>query len=228
MCIGPILRTISLISYDPDMSMKQIRLGLSTLLTGLLLVSIAAPAQAQFGVAAGLNFESAGDIDTNTQQNATLENSTGYHVGLVYDLGLGPLNIRPGVFYRKLGQSYDLPSSFEEANADVAAWEVPVDLRFTVFSTPLISPYILAGPKASFLRSDFQEIDDELDEVSYSIAVGIGTDISLGSALTLQPELRYDYGATDYIDESFEVGGVEFTQEDPTLSAFALRLNVIF
>lgn len=188
----------------------------------------AAPAQAQFGVAAGLNFESAGDIDTGTQQNTTLENSTGYHVGVVYDLGLGPVSIRPGVFYRRVGQTYEFPSSIAEANANVAAWEVPVDLRITVLSTPIISPYVLAGPKASFLRSDLDEIDDDLEDVSYSIAFGVGAEISLGSALSLQPELRYDYGATDYIDEEIEIGDTEFTQEDPTLSAFALRLNLIF
>jgi hypothetical protein len=67
-----------------------------------------------------------------------------------------------------------------------------------------------------------------LEDVSYSISFGIGTELSLGSALTLQPELRYDYGATKYIDEEFEFGNVTFEQEDPKLSAFALRLNVIF
>ena len=210
------------------MGTKQTRLVLLTLLTGLLLASTATPARAQLGVAAGLNFESAGDIDTNTNQNTTLDNSTGYHVGLVYDFGLGPLSVRPGFFYRKVGKTYELPSSIEEANAEVSAWEVPVDLRFTVLSTPIISPYILAGPKASFVRSDLDEIDDELEDISYSIAIGLGAEISLGSALTLQPELRYDYGATSYIDETIEVGNVRFTQEDPKLSAFALRLNVLF
>lgn len=210
------------------MGTKRIRLVLFTLLTGVFLLSTASPAQAQLGVAAGLNFESAGDIDTDTQQNASLDNSTGYHVGIVYDLGLGPLSIRPGFFYRKVGQTYDFPSTFEEANAEVSAWEVPVDLRFTVLSTPIISPYILAGPKASFLRSDVQDIEDELEDVSYSIALGVGAEISLGSALTLQPELRYDFGTTDYVDDEFQIGGTTFTQEDPKLSAFALRLNVLF
>jgi len=91
-------------------------------------LSTASPAQAQIGVAAGLNFESAGDIDTDTQENTTLDNSTGYHVGIVYDLGLGPVSIRPGFFYRKVGQTYEFPNSIEEANAEVSAWEVPVDL----------------------------------------------------------------------------------------------------
>lgn len=212
------------------MSTKRIRLVLCILLSTLVLGGMTAPAQAQWGVAAGLNFDSAGDIDTNTntQQNATLDNSTGYHVGVIYDLGLGPVNIRPGFFYRKVGKTYDLPSSLDEANANVSAWEVPVDIRVTLLPTPLVSPYLLAGPKASFLRSDLDELDDDLEDISYSIVIGAGADISLGSALTLQPELRYDFGTTNYISEEIEVGNTTFTQEDPKLSAFSLRLNVIF
>ena len=207
------------------MVFKRIRLAFSALAAVLLLVGASAPAQAQFGVAAGLNFESASDIETSTNQNATLDNSTGYHVGVVYDLGLGPLSLRPGVFYRKVGQTYEFPNS----TADVAAWEVPVDIRLTVLPTPIISPYILGGPKASFLRSDVQDFEDNaLEDVSYSFAVGVGAEISLGSLMTLQPELRYDFGTTDYIDDEIQVGGTTFSQEESTLSAFALRLNLLF
>lgn len=216
--------------YVPDMNPKSIRLSFATLLAALVTLGTAAPAQAQLGVSAGLNFDSVGDIETSTNTQATLDNSTGYHVGAVYDLGLGPINVRPGLFYRKLGQTYEFPSSVlnDGASADVAAWEVPVDVRVTLLPTPVVSPYLLGGPKASFLQSDLDELDDELEEVSYSFVIGLGANISLGPLFTLQPELRYDFGATDYISESFEVGGTEFTQEDPTLSAFALRLNVIF
>lgn len=208
------------------MSSKPIRLPFAAALAVLLTLGTAVPAQAQLGVAAGLNFNSVGDIQTttNTSENATLDNSTGYHVGAVYDLGLGPVNVRPGFFYRKVGQTYEFPNS----KADVSAWEVPVDVRVSVLPTPLVTPYILGGAKASFLQSDLDELDDRLENVSYSFVIGLGVNVSLGPLFTLQPELRYDLGATDYIDESFDVGGTTFTQEDPTLSAFALRLNVIF
>ncbi len=205
------------------MSANPIRLPVAAALAVLLTLGTAMPAQAQFGVAAGLNFDSAGDID-GSSQDATLDNSTGYHVGAVYDLGLGPVNVRPGFFYRKVGQTYEFPDS----EADVSAWEVPVDVRVTVLPTPLVSPYILGGAKASFLQSDLDAFENRLDSVSYSFVIGLGVNVSLGPLFTLQPELRYDFGATNYVDDSFEVNGVEFEQEDPTLSAFALRLNVLF
>lgn len=180
---------------------------------------------AQFGVGAGLNFDSVSDIDTNTNQNTSVENSTGYHVGIVYETGFGPVKLRPGVFYRELGTTYQFPQS----PSNVTAWEVPVDLRFTLMPTPLVSPYIVGGPKASFMQSDVQEFEDDgLEDVAYSFTVGLGAELTLGSLPKLQPELRYDFGATDYIEDDFEIGDTEFEAEDPTLSSFALRLNVIF
>jgi len=195
----------------------------------LLVVAVlgvaAVPAQAQFGVAAGLDFDSLDDIETttSTSNNATVDNSTGYHVGVIYDLGLGPLNLRPGFFYRKVG-SFEFP----DGESDVTAWEVPVDVRVTVLPTPLVSAYVLGGPKAFFPQGD-GDFDDSLEEVSYTFNVGVGADVSVpGVGLTLQPELRYEFGASEYLDDDFEVGGTSFEPSDQTLSAFALRLNVLF
>lgn len=182
-----------------------------------------APAQAQLGVAAGLDFDSLSDIETSSNDNATVENATGYHLGVVYELGLGPLSIRPGLLYRKVG-SYEFPDS----RSDVTALEVPVDLRFSFLPIPLIQPYILGGPNAVFPRAD-GEFDEEMEDVSYTFNIGAGADISLpGVGVTLQPELRYEFGATDYVSEEFEVGGTTFTPSDRKLSAFALRLHVLF
>lgn len=182
-----------------------------------------APAQAQLGVAAGLDFDSLSDIETSTNNNATVENATGYHLGVVYELGLGPLNIRPGLLYRKVG-SYEFPDS----RSDVTAWQVPVDLRFSFLPVPFVQPYLLGGPNAVFPRAD-GDFGEEMEDISYTFNIGAGADISLpGLGLTLQPELRYEFGATDYVSEEFEIGGSTFTPSDRKLSAFALRLHVIF
>ena len=216
------------------MGTERIRHALFTLLTGLLLVGTAAPAQAQIGVAGGLNFESAGDIDTGNAR-ANFESSTGYHVGLVFELGLGPINIRPGAFYRRVGE-FDLSqvsSQLENAQYTVSAWEFPVDVRVPILTTPLISPYILGGPKATIPRGE-DEFDDAVEELSYTLNVGVGAQISLpGSSLRLQPELRYEFGATGFIKEDTEVelgdNDVSFTPQDsPQFSTFAVRLNVLF
>lgn len=192
---------------------------------------VATPAQAQLGVGGGLNFESAGDIETSTTNNATLDNSTGYHLGVVYELGFGPATLRPGFFYRRVGtfefSANALPQG--ESRFDVSAWQVPVDLRFTVLPTPLISPYVLAGPMATFPRGE-DEFDDATEEISYSLNVGVGANISLPAlSLKIQPELRYEFGASKFIKDDFEIGGTQFEPQDsPSFSAFGLRVNVVF
>lgn len=217
------------------MTAVRIQRTLFSLLTALLVVGTAVPVHAQgFGVAGGLNFESAGDIKTQSS-NATLENSTGYHVGLVYELGLGPVNVRPGFFYRKVGE-FDLSqvdNDLQDPRYTVTAWEVPVDLRVPVFASPLLTPYVLGGPKFTIPRGE-DEFDDVVEDLSYTLNVGVGAQISFpGSSFRLQPELLYEFGATGFIDEdkSIEIGDQNATfspSESPKFSTFALRLNVFF
>jgi len=213
------------------MTANRSSLALSTLLALVLALGTAVPTQAQLGVAGGLNFESAGDIETSTTNNATLDNSTGYHIGLVYEFGLGAATIRPGFFYRRVGTFEFGPSALPqgENRFDVSAWQVPLDLRFTVLPTPLVSPYVLAGPMATFPRGE-DDFDDATEEISYSLNVGIGANISLpATSLKIQPELRYEFGATKFIQDDFEIAGQDFSPQDsPNFSAFGLRVNVIF
>lgn len=212
------------------MRSRILSVSLSALLVIVFLGTVVSPARAQLGVAAGLNFESAGDIELTTENNGTLDNSSGYHLGVVYDMNLGAASLRPALIYRRVGEyefSQDALPGGEDA-FDVAAWEVPVDLRFTVLPTPLVSPYLLGGAMATFPRGE-DEFDDALKDVSYSFNVGVGVDLSLGSALALQPEFRYEFGATSFVEDEFEIGDVQFTPQDsPRFSAFSLRLNVLF
>lgn len=216
------------------MNDQPTRLAFSTLLAVFVLMGTVAPAQAQLGISGGLNFESTDDIQA-TDSEATLENSTGYHVGLVYEASLGPVNLRPGFFYRRVGEFEisNIPDDLSNPRYTVSAWEVPVDLRVSLLSTPLISPYILGGPKATIPRGE-DEFDDVMSGVSYTFNVGLGAEISLpGSSVRLQPELRYEFGATGFIDEnkSVTLGDSQVTfepQDSPKFSTLALRLNLIF
>ena len=217
------------------MCSKRLRFALSSIVAALLLVGTAVPAQAQLGVAGGLNFESADDIKASGNTRANLENSTGYHLGLVYELGLGPLNVRPGFFYRKVGafDFSEIRSDLSDPKYTVSAWEVPLDLRLTLLSAPLISPYILGGPKATIPRGE-DEFDNAVEDLSYTFNVGVGAQISLpGSSMRLQPELRYEFGATKFIKEgkTVQLGDNQFSftpEESPRFSTFAVRLNILF
>lgn len=187
-------------------------------------------ASGQLGVAGGLNFESADDLG-NGGADATLENRTGYHFGLVYDLDVGAINIRPGLIYRRVG-TYE----FEVGDVDVAtesfdvsAIEAPLDVRFPVLSTPYLGPYVLAGPMLTLPRGE-DDFGEAVNDLSFSFNVGFG--VRIGGAdggLQFLPELRYEFGATKFIEDDFEIAGQEFSpQSDPRFSALSLRLHVLF
>jgi hypothetical protein len=194
------------------------RIVLSTLFAALLLGSVAMPAQAQFGVAAGLNFETADDINTSSGDD-TFENATGYHLGVVYDAAAGPLKVRPGLLYRQVGE-YE----FGGGRTEIERFEVPVDLKFTL-PVPLVTPYLLGGPMAVFPRVE-DAFGDDFKDVSYSLNIGVGASISLGEGATLQPELRYEYGINEYTEDEGDL--FEDSDDGPRFQGVALRLHATF
>lgn len=206
----------------------MIRHTTRTVLLSLVLAAALAwmqPAQAQLGFGAGLNFNNLGDIEA-TDTDATFENSTGYHVGVFYNLNVGPISVRPGAYYHRIG-TYDLPTGEE---FDLSAVEIPIDLRFTVLPTPIVKPYLLGGPVLTFPQGE-DEFEDAVEDMSLTADIGAGLSFSLpGLGLTLEPELRYSIGVTNYLKDDFEVGPVEIQPEsdDQRLSKVMLRLNVMF
>lgn len=220
-----------------DFSHKYIETGMSIknhssilVLCAFLFAGIAQPAQAQFGVAGGLNFESADDIQLPNDNEATLGNARGYHLGVVFGFDLGPSSIRPGVFYRRVG-TYEFPGApgTEGESFDVTSYEVPIDLRFDVLATQAVRPYVLAGPQMTFPQGE-GDFDEATEDISFSLNIGAG--LSFGAetgGVQLQPEIRYELLGTRFIDEEFSIGDQDFEPEDgPSLSSLSLRLNLIF
>lgn len=182
-----------------------------------------APLQAQgLGISAGGNFNQLDDIDIGST-SATFENSTGYHLGIFLELGGGPLSLRPGVYYHKVGR-YEFPGGTE---IDLAAIEVPVDIRLALATAGPLRPYILGAPVLTFPRTD--EFSDAVEDITLTADIGAGLELNLGG-LRLMPELRYGIGLTEYLSDSFEVAGSTITPSDSDrrASKVMLRLNVMF
>jgi hypothetical protein len=182
--------------------------------------------QAQgLGIAVGANFADRHDIDVGSAK-ATFNNSTGYHVGIEFEVGAGPLALRPGVFYQRLG-SYDFPSG---EDFKLSAVEVPVDIRLTVLPLPVLSPYLVAGPVLTFPQAT-GAFGDAVKSMSLTADIGAGVKISLpGGGLVLMPELRYSKGVTDYLKDSFQIGGatIQPSSSSKRLAHVMLRLHVFF
>ena len=204
------------------MNLRRLILG-STLAVAATLTS-ALPAQAQFGIGAGLNFSDFEDIDSSSG-SATLDASNGYHFGLFVNLGSGALSLRPGVYYHRLG-TYDFPSGDE---LDLAAIEVPVDVRLTLVPQGPVRPFVIAGPVLTFPRSG--DAESAVEDMSLSADIGAGLDLRLPALpFSLMPELRYSLGVTNYFSDQIQVGGVTVTPDDGErrIGKLMLRLNVMF
>lgn len=202
--------------------MKIRHVGRSAATVLALTFLAAVPAQAQLGVAAGLNYNRFDDIDTGSA-NATYENSTGFHFGAFINLGSETLSVRPGLFYHRLGR-YDLP---DQEELELSAVEIPVDVRLTIAPSGIVDAYLLAGPVITFPRC--KDFDQAVEDWQMTADIGFGVDIDVpGLGIGLQPELRYSIGVTDYLSEEFTVGDVTVTPDDSErrFSRLMLRLNV--
>lgn len=192
------------------------RLASRALAALLLTAALALPARAQllpsFGVAAGANFSSLGDA-----AGLDLDQSTGFHVGVFADLGIGPLAIRPAVLYQRIGSIQVLAD--EE---DLSFIAVPIDLKFG-FPSPLVKPYALVGPEFRFPIGGITDIDDfDTKSVNTAINVGAGAELSALIGPKVFAELRYAFDVSGLADDGLG------TNSDATLKVnlFMIRVGV--
>jgi hypothetical protein len=192
----------------------------------LLVLGGLRPAQAQLGVAAGLNFEDFGDIDTGDGE-AAVDNATGWHAGIFYDLELGPFALRPGVFYSRVDNlNIDYNDGNVDTDFDLSQVRVPIDIRFRILPAG-IRPYVLGAPVFSF-ASGSGDFGDNIKNLHVAADVGAGIEIALGG-LRLMPELRYSFGLSSILEDEIEIGDATFDAEDgQKLNTFMLRLGLIF
>ena len=190
------------------------RAPLRFLTLALALAALAAPARAQllpsFGVAGGVNFASLNDV-----AGADLDNSTGWHIGLYADVGIGPLAIRPGLFYLRAGD-VETTTGAGDIAADFVT--IPVDLRFqTPF--PVLKAYALAGPEFRFPVGENGVL---VDTRAVNVAANVGVGASFNPPLAGPSgflELRYAFDVTGFAEA---VGA----DSDYRVSLFMIRAGI--
>lgn len=209
-----------------------------SLLLAVLVLGTAAPASAQFGIAAGLNFDSIDDINADAENvSGTFDQAAGYHAGIFYDMGAGAVGIRIGLFYRDLGDIGDriqVEDTTVPVSLNLSMIEVPVDLRFSVLSLPKTTPYFLLGPVLSLPRSQSDNslvdatFNDALKALMVSGTVGGGVILNLGT-IAVMPELRYAVGLSGLTGQEFEYGGTTFRiDEKQKVRSVQLRVGLRF
>ena len=187
-----------------------------------LVAALALPARAQFlpsfGVTAGANFSSltdAGSLD--------LDNSTGFHVGVFADLGIGPLALRPAVLYQRVGEVDFTPAGVANLDSeDLSFIAVPIDLKFG-FPSPLVKPYALVGPEFRFPTGGITDIEGfDTKSVNTAINVGAGAELSALIGPKVFAELRYAFDVSGLADS--ELGTV--SDANLKVNLFMIRIGV--
>ena len=144
-------------------------------------------AQFEFGVKAGLNYDSLGDVNytdiSATQLSAG--SKTGFHVGVYGKLDLLLFYLRPELQFTKINSGFQ--------NTDIGLSKI---------EAPILLGYKILGPLSAFAGPSFQYILDEniegttLTDIEENFTVGlqIGTRLSLGR---FGLGIRYERGFTD-------------------------------
>ena len=187
---------------------------------------------AQFGVAGGGNFQQLTDIQT--EPAATVENATGFHVGIFYDLSTGPFGLRPGVFYVDAGEfeatfegACVVPEGCPPERFDLQFIEIPVDVRIRTVA-PVVRPYLLVGPVFRFAETSNEALKASLNEFTYAANVGLGVEIGRLVGVKLHTELRYAFGVSRIFNDTEFLGATFAPDEEPQLDAWMLRLGFAF
>ena len=198
---------------------------LATLFIGLMFVP-AAIAQT-LGVSVGGNFQRLSDISVNALETQ-FESQTGWHAGVWIELPLGPAALRGGGRYMAAGKLFEgLKTSYPAAqdNFDISLVELYLLFRLGLPS-PVVSPYVFAGPVFRIPANTDKEISDDLKILSYAGEIGGGIKIDLGP-ISLYPEVAYVFGITRFIENELVLQLISLEVGDPQrLNMAMVRLSV--
>ena len=160
-------------------------------------------AQVEFGVMAGINFNSPKINALNTggnQLNDVGINSFGFHVGLYSTIDLELFAIQPEVYYSQQGGKYKVNNTQEH------------EIKMSFIQIPLLGRYnfleyfhVLAGPQfgipiqseIAFAGGSPTDIKDQTKSLDVAAVIGIGLTVP---DLGVNGSLRWSKGFSEMID----------------------------
>ena len=145
-----------------------------------------ANAQIQYGIKAGVNFESFGEIDFNNLSSESFNGNsqTGFHLGLYTTLKLSPFYLRPEFQF-----SYSVANYQEYGEIKINKVEVPILIGYKILK-PLS---VFAGPSFQYIISKKGLSLGEIEK-KYTVGLQIGTNLELGR---FGIGVRFERGFTD-------------------------------
>ncbi|HEX4594948.1 MAG TPA: outer membrane beta-barrel protein [Bryobacteraceae bacterium] len=124
-------------------------------------------------------------IDTVTR---TFSDSKNYVIGPMVELNLPfGFSVEADALYRPLNLTTDVtvvPQPFRRSVTDINAWEFPILGKYHFLHTPIVKPYVEAGPIFRHVGSDASQLSNS------GFALGGGIDLKL-LLVKITPELRF-------------------------------------
>ena len=181
-------------------------------------------AQSDFGIKAGLSYNSNGKLkDATTEIGNVIDNKgsgkSGFNIGFYGKLDLGPIYLRPELVYTKTSSEYELNSGSTE-DYKISKIDVPV-----LVGIKLIGPInVFAGPAFQYyLDNDLKGLNFEDIENEFSVGINIGASVELGR---LGIDVRYERGLSEN-EANWSNAGETFTLDSrPEQIIFSLSYSL--
>ncbi len=178
----------------------------------------------QIGVLAGYNRDTIEEFVPADGFDLTDRND-GFHLGIFFNVNVGPLGVRPAVIYHQVPNLVALAGD-EMTSFIVDLVEIPIDIRLRI-PLPLVRPYLLAGPVLTFPSSSETGVNDLLASRFVRAEFGAGLELDLG--FRLWPEIRYGRALEPLMNSAIPIGATTLMgQGEPRLHTFTLRLGISF
>tara|TARA_R110001583_G_scaffold21479_3_gene81639 strand:+ start:180 stop:806 length:627 start_codon:yes stop_codon:yes gene_type:complete len=152
-------------------------------------------AQSDFGIKAGLSYNSNGDLKEFTSEVNQIykdegKGKSGFNVGFYGKLDLGAIYVRPEVIYTQTTSAYVLNTGNTE-DYKLSKIDVPV-----LIGIDLIGPLkVFAGPAFQyFLDNDLNGLTFDKIENDFSVGINIGASVEFGR---IGIDVRYERGLSE-------------------------------
>lgn len=198
---------------------KRIVLFSVAFIAGIMLMN----AQSDFGIKAGLSYNSNGDLKEFTSEVDQIykdegKGKSGFNVGFYGKLDLGPIFVRPEIVYTQTTSEYEFNSLIE-------------DYKLSKIDVPVLVGLKLIGPLNVFAGPAFQYIlDNDLNGINisdvkndFSVGVNVGASVEFGR---IGIDVRYERGLSEN-EANWSNAGETFTLDSrPEQLIFSLSYSL--
>lgn len=186
-------------------------------------------AQSDYGIKAGLSYNSNGKLSEFVNETETIfdnkgKGKSGFNIGFYGKLNLGPIYLRPELVYTKTTTEYDLGSQIEDYK--VSKIDIPV-----LVGVKLLGPLsIFAGPAFQYvLSNDLMGLSFNSIENDFTVGMNIGASVKFGRfGFDVRYERGFNESEVEVIDANIQDATILYRLDSrPKQLIFSLSYSLV-